>query len=59
MLPLVTRSRVATLACCLQVAGVDLEGLLKQAKGEGWDPTKPVLDFDSAGDRIEIFLEFK
>ena len=37
---------------------MDLEGLLKQAKGSQWDPTKPVLDFDSGEDRVEIFLEF-
>lgn len=42
-----------------QLAGIDLEGLLKQAKGEGWDPSKPVLEFDSGSERTEIWLEFQ
>ncbi|PRW44559.1 petal death [Chlorella sorokiniana] len=41
------------------VAGVDLEGLVKQATGdEAWEPGKPIYRFDSGNDRIEIWLEF-
>ena len=41
------------------VAGVDLEGLVKQATGDAaWEPSKPIYRFDSGDDRIEVFLEF-
>jgi hypothetical protein len=42
-----------------QVAGVDLEGLVRGAKGVEWSPEKPLLDFEADGDRVEIFLEFE
>lgn len=42
-----------------QVAGVDFEQLMKQTKGEGWDPKQPLVDFQTDGDKVEIFLEFE
>ncbi|KAK9824446.1 hypothetical protein WJX72_010304 [[Myrmecia] bisecta] len=40
------------------VAGVDLEGLIKNAKGDAsWTAAKPVADFSSNSDVIQIFLE--
>eukprot|EP00887_Chlorella_sp_A99_P005056 scaffold4.g5056.t1 len=42
------------------VAGVDLEGLVKQAVGGDWDPSQPVLDEElpAGGDRLQVYLEF-
>ncbi|KAL4428516.1 hypothetical protein ABPG75_002605 [Micractinium tetrahymenae] len=41
------------------VAGVDLEGLVKQATGDAdWDASKPLYRYDSGSERIEVFLEF-
>ncbi|PSC69845.1 Phosphoenolpyruvate carboxylase family isoform 2 [Micractinium conductrix] len=41
------------------VAGVDLEGLVKQATGDAeWEPSKPLYRYEAGSDRIEIFLEF-
>lgn len=43
-----------------QVAGLDLEGLVKKVKGDTtWSPDMPLLDSEIEGDRIEIFLEFE
>ncbi|KAI3428432.1 hypothetical protein D9Q98_007259 [Chlorella vulgaris] len=40
-------------------AGVDLEGLVRQATGDaGWDSSKPVYRFDSNNDKFEVFLEY-
>ena len=39
------------------VAGVDLEGLVRQAAGADWDASKPLLDFESGEDVIQVFLE--
>ena len=40
------------------VAGVDLEGLVRQAAGGDWEPSRPLLDLPSGEDRVEVFLEF-
>lgn len=42
------------------VAGVDLEGLVKQAVGGDWDPSQPLLDeqLTPDGDHIQVYLEF-
>ena len=42
-----------------QVAGMDLEGLLRGAKGGDWDASRPLLAEELAGgDRVEVFVEF-
>jgi hypothetical protein len=42
----------------MQVAGLDVEGLVRSATGnDSWSRDKPVADFESNGDRIEVFLE--
>ena len=42
------------------IAGVDLEGLVRQATGDAtWESSQPIYRFDGAdGERIEVFLEF-
>lgn len=39
-----------------QVAGVDLEELIQQTQA-GWTRDKPVADFETGGERIQIFLD--
>jgi hypothetical protein len=43
----------------LQVAGVDLEGLLRQVRGDDGrrDEKRPLVDFNSGADRIQVFVE--
>ncbi len=46
------------LGTSMQVAGLDVEGLVRSATGnDSWSRDKPVADFESNGDRIEVFLE--
>ena len=41
------------------MAGVDLEGLVRQATGDpDWQPAKPIYRFEADGQRIEVFLEY-
>jgi 2-methylisocitrate lyase-like PEP mutase family enzyme len=42
-----------------QVAGVDLEGLVREAKGGAWAPGAPVLEFEADSDTVQVFLEFE
>lgn len=39
-----------------QVAGVDLEGLIRQTKS-GWTRDQPIADFETGGERVQIFLD--
>lgn len=41
----------------LQVAGVDLDGLIRETKGEGWTPDQPVVDYTADRDRITVYIE--
>lgn len=40
----------------VQVAGIDLEELIQQTQA-GWTRDKPVADFETGGERVEIFLD--
>ena len=39
-----------------QVAGVDLEGLIRQTQA-GWTREQPVADFEAGNERVQIFLD--
>ncbi|KAK9903591.1 hypothetical protein WJX75_009441 [Coccomyxa subellipsoidea] len=39
-----------------QVAGIDLEELIQQTQA-GWTRDKPVADFETGGERVQIFLD--
>jgi len=40
----------------LQVAGVDLEELIRQTNSD-WTRDQPIADFETGGERIQIFLD--
>ena len=50
-----TRTRVP-IASCNQVAGVDLEELIRQTQA-GWTREQPVADFEAGNERVQIFLD--
>ena len=46
----------ARLCWFVQVAGVDLEQLVREVKGD-WTKEQPIADFQAGSERVQIYLD--